>query len=87
MNIQSVAVALIVGACLLYAVWTLMPAVARRTLAGALLRLPLPPPLAARLKKTVAAASGCGCDGCDKSMPKPAARVAQPISFHPRPKR
>ena len=60
MNIQSVAVALIVGACLLYAVWTLMPAVARRTLAGALLRLPLPPPLAARLKKTVAAASGCG---------------------------
>ena len=91
MNIQTIAVALIVGACLLYAVWTLMPAVARRTLAGALLRLPLPPPLAARLKKTVAAASGCGCDGCDRAPVATAAaapkRTEQPIRFHPRARR
>ena len=91
MNIQSGVVALIVGACLLYAVWTLMPAAARRALAGALLRLPLPAPLAARLMKTANAASGCGCDGCDRAPVATAAaapkRAEQPIRFHPRPRR
>ena len=92
MNIQSVAVALIVGACLAYAVWVLMPSVARRALAGALLLLPLPAPLAARLVKTANAASGCGCDGCDRASdvsPAPAAsrRAEQPIRFHPRARR
>ena len=92
MNIQSVAVALIVGACLVYAVWALMPAAARRALAGALLRLPLPAPLAARLVKMANAAVGCGCDGCDRApdvSPALAAsrRAEQPIRFHPRPRR
>ena len=88
MNIQSGVVALIVGTCLAYAVWVLMPSAARRVLAGALLRLPLPAPLATRLVKTAHAASGCGCDGCDRAPVATAAaapkRTEQPIHFHPR---
>ena len=86
MAIQTAAVALIVGACLLYAVWTLLPAVARRSLAGMLLRLPLPAALARRFSQAARAASGCGCDGCDRA---PAATAAsgrggeQAIRFHP----
>ena len=84
---QTAVVALIVGACLAYAVWALMPSAARSALAGALLRLPLPASLAARLAKTANAASGCGCDGCDRAPVATAAevpkRTEQPIRFHP----
>ena len=85
MAVQTVAVALIVGACLLYAVWTLMPSAARRSLARAQAGLPLPAVLARRFTRMARAASGCGCDGCDHA-PAPAAaprRGEQTIRFHP----
>ena len=82
---QTAAVALIVGACLIYATWTLLPAAARRTLARSLLRLPLPAVLAQRFTRAARAASGCACDGCDRA---PAAATAprhggQVMRFHP----
>ncbi len=87
---QSLIVILLVGACSCYALWTLMPASARRTLALGMLRIPhLPQRIEARLQKSAQAASGCGCDGCDRSEKKPAAKAPaqQTITFHPRPRR
>ena len=84
---QTWIVALLVPLCALYAAWKLMPSVARRTLATMLLRLPhLPRPIEATMRRAAAAASGCGCDGCDHAQKKPApsAAVTQPITFHPR---
>ena len=85
MGAQTAAVALIVGACLLYAVWTLMPSAARRSLARALVGLPLPAVLARRFTRVARAASGCGCDGCDHAPATVAAprRGEQTIRFHP----
>ena len=85
MALQTAAVALIVGACLAYAVWALMPGAARCSVAGALLRLPLPAALARRFSRAARAASGCGCDGCDRHLSPP--RSVEPLTFHPRPKR
>ena len=89
MTLQTLAVAFIVGACLAYAVWTLMPAVARRRAATALLAVPWwPAALAARLRGTAQrASSGCGCDGCDAPAAPPSARGTRPVTFHPRPRR
>ncbi len=83
---QGIVVAMLVIGCCVYAAWTLMPGAARRTLATALLRLPLPAPLARRFGKAAAASSGCGCDGCDRSELKAAPKAAAPqtITFHPR---
>jgi hypothetical protein len=85
---QITIVALLVTGCTAYAAWTLMPAGARRIVAGALLKLPLPEQVARVLQRHLTAASGCGCDGCDQGSKKtrqPA--TVQPISFHPRIKR
>ena len=91
MHWQSLIVALIVTACGAYAVWTLMPSAARRVVAGWMLRLPLPKGLAAPVERAARAASGCGCDGCDRSELKPKAaaapNAAKPLTFHPRPPR
>ena len=85
---QVAIVAIVVTGCTAYAAWTLMPASARRVVAQALLRLPLPQRQAARLRKHLVAASGCGCDGCDHATKKkPAPAAAQPIRFRPRVKR
>jgi hypothetical protein len=85
MALQSCAVALIVGACLVYAVWALLPQAARRPAAAALLALPgWPAALAARLRKAAKAPPSCGCDGCDKSPLRPAARAVQPVTFQRR---
>ena len=87
---QSSIVVLLVGACSFYAVWTLMPASARRSLAIGMLRIPhLPRSIETRLQKSARAASGCGCDGCDRSERKPAANAPaqQTITFHPRARR
>ena len=84
---QTLVVAVIVVACALHAAWILAPAALRRAWANALLALPLPARLAARLRKHAAATGGgCACDGCDgataaKKTP-PAAAV--PITFHRR---
>ncbi len=91
MHWQSLIVALLVTTCSTYAVWTLMPSLARRTLAGWILKLPLPALLAAPFERAARAASGCGCDGCDRSELRPKAAggtsTAQPLTFHPRPPR
>jgi len=84
---QTLIVAVLVVACALNAAWLLAPAAARRAVAKALLGLPLPASLAARLRKHAEATSaGCACDGCDGA---PAAKkappdAAVPITFHRR---
>lgn len=87
MLVQDISVVLIVIGCAFYAAWTLMPAAARRRIALALLAYPLPGSMDAAMRRHATAASGCGCDGCDKSPVKPALAAAQPIRFHPRPPR
>jgi len=91
MHWQSSIVALLVIGCSTYAVWTLMPSAARRSLAGWILRLPLPAPLTGPFERATRAGSSCGCDGCDRSelKPKSAAgtNAARPLTFHPRPPR
>ena len=87
---QLLIVVLLVTACSAYALWTLMPSGARRSLALTLLRLPhLPRRIEARLQKAAQAASGCGCDGCDRSENKPTvnAPAQHTIKFHPRARR
>ncbi|CAN7316797.1 MULTISPECIES: DUF6587 family protein [unclassified Acidovorax] len=83
MNVQMLVVLAVVTACALYAGWSLAPAVARRALAQAALRLPLPGFMARYFGKVVLRASaGCGCDGCDAP---PSAAREQPIRIHRRP--
>jgi len=61
--------------------------------AGWALKLPLPALLAAPFERATRAASGCGCDGCDRSELKPKrkssanANTTQPLTFHRRPPR
>ncbi len=94
MLVQSLAVAVIVAACVTWAAWTLMPAVLRRPLARALLRLPLPRRLFAAIERQTVEASGCACDGCDKGKlrsapdsPSPGSGGGAPLVFHPRPRK
>ena len=88
-GLQACTASLIVGVCLAYAVWILLPRGARRASARVLLALPWPAATAARLRKVAQApASGCGCDGCDrKALPRPAGQPGQPLVFQPRPRR
>jgi hypothetical protein len=92
--LQNLIVVLLVPACCCYAAWKLMPSVARRSLAGSILRIPhLPQSLEVGLRKANQAASGCGCDGCDHAGKTPEVNkraggtVQQPITFHPRTRR
>lgn len=86
MAVQTVLVALIVAACVVYAAWALMPAAGRRGIAGALTKLPLPEGLARRLARAAKAPGGCGCDGCDAPAP-PGTAAVKPVTFHPRHRR
>jgi len=83
---QTVVVALIVLACSVYAVWSLLPAAARRGIARNALKLPLPARAASFMQRHASAASGCGCDGCDHAPSAGAKRAAaagpRPITFH-----
>ena len=81
---QMLIVMLLVAGCSVFAAWTLMPAAARRMVATALLRLPLPEFAAARMRRAATKTAGCGCDGCDHAPAKP---KLQTVTFHPRPKR
>ncbi len=83
---QGLAVALIVGACALYALWALLPSAARRRLATAAPRLPLPARLAAALRAEARGACGGACDGCTATR-APDAGATRPLKFHPRPRR
>ncbi|CAN5724461.1 hypothetical protein BH11PSE8_BH11PSE8_45320 [soil metagenome] len=87
MNAQASIVALLVLGCSVYAVWTLMPSVARRALASSMLKLRLPEVMARRLRKAALPTSGCGCDGCDRSEVKAKPPVEQTVTFHRRVRR
>jgi hypothetical protein len=83
--LQALVVAVLVAGCLFYAVWTLMPASARRRIATILLARPLPGFVADALRPYTSSASGCGCDGCNRSSrPGAAPSGATPITFHRR---
>ena len=84
---QTLIVTLLVIGCSTYAVWTLMPAAARRAIASRLLGLPLPDAFAARMRRAATVSAGCGCDGCDRAPAKAAPKAQQVVTFHPRPKR
>ena len=87
MKTQMVIVILLVTFCTLYAVWVLMPVVARRFVARQLIRLPLGQTLKAPLVRAAVASTGCDCSGCDKVVDVKSKGEAQPIRFHPLPKR
>ena len=92
---QGLIVALMVIACTVYAVWTLMPGAARRSLAGSMLKVALlnerrsggqnrhqngsESRLIVKLRKAARATSGCACDGCDRA-PKTSQDTAPKIS-------
>ena len=90
MGIESLLVDALVAASLVYAAWTLMPQIVRRTLATGLLRLPLPTRVSAFLAQAAQDVGSCDCSGCERSLAKgvhqrkPAALTAKPVVFHPR---
>lgn len=83
---QHLVVGLLVALCSVYALWSLMPVVLRRPLAGWLLRVPgvgQGGPLASVLRRAAAGPNACGCDGCDAQPAAPArADAAVPIRIH-----
>jgi len=87
--IQTVAALCLVLGCAVFAAWTLLPAAARRGIAVALLKRPLPGFAARFFQRHAQAASGCGCDGCDRNVAAPPAAArppaqGAPLVFHPR---
>lgn len=76
MALQSVSVFILVAWCFAYALWTLMPQTARRSLASRLLRWPLPRELRTIVQRSAARSGGCHCDGCDRAAP------GQALVFH-----
>jgi uncharacterized membrane protein YccC len=84
--LQILIVAVVVACCFVYAAWALSPATARKWMASRLLERRLPAFLADALRPYATAASGCSCDGCDRSgKAAPAtASASKPITFHPR---
>jgi hypothetical protein len=84
--LQILIVAVVVACCFVYAAWALIPAAARKWVASSLLERRLPAFLADALRPYATAASGCGCDGCDRSgkAASAAASGSKPITFHPR---
>ena len=87
--LQSIVATLLVVGCALYATWTLLPATGRRGIATTLLKRPLPGAAVRFLRRHADAASGCGCDGCDRNLaaPPPAGgspAQGAPLVFHPR---
>jgi hypothetical protein len=66
MTMQHLIVFLLVAGCSVYALWALLPAVARRFIAKQLVQLPFGSAWKARFEKAGSAASGCDCSGCDK---------------------
>jgi hypothetical protein len=88
--IQTAVAVVLVVACAVYATWKLLPAAARRGIARGLLQQPMPEFGARFFRRHAEAASGCGCDGCDRNVAatppaagKPPSEGA-PLVFHPR---
>jgi hypothetical protein len=80
--LQNLIVVLLVAGCAVYAAWALMPAAARRGIAGSLLKLPLPASFALKMRKAATVSSGCGCDGCDHAPAKATPAAPQVVTFH-----
>ena len=89
MGLQHIVVILVVTACSGYAVWALIPAALRRTMAQHLLRLPHPTVFNRILQNATQSSAGCGgCGGCDKiagdaKAVRHAAPATQVLQFHP----
>ena len=83
---QQLVVGLLVALCSVYALWSLMPVVLRRPLAGWLLRVPgigQGGPLVGVLRRAAAGPNACGCDGCNAQPAAPVrADAAVPIRIH-----
>ena len=78
---QSLAVALIVAACMGYAGWTLLPSGVRRWLASGMLRLSLPEVVARPFRRALQPVGGCGgCDSCGDGK----AAAVKTVKFHRR---
>ncbi|QBK03879.1 hypothetical protein DW355_03010 [Hylemonella gracilis] len=84
---QNIVVALIVMACFVYAVQTLMPNVPRRALARWLALWPhWPAFLARRLQRAAREpVAGCGCDSCDRPTKLGKAKEANGAAVSPQP--
>jgi len=82
MAAQNLVVALLVLACSAYALWTLMPANARRAIASRVLKWSLPKVMLRPFQKAMKPAGACGgCGNCGDA--KPAVKSAvQPIRLH-----
>jgi hypothetical protein len=80
---QNIMVALLVGGCFVYALWTLGPKALRSRLAAALLTWPLPRLLQKPLQSAVQQQGGCGsCGGCERSGGTPA-KPGAPLASTP----
>ena len=72
MLMQTLIVAALVLGCTGHALWTLMPAAARRAVAARVLRLRLPEPLARPFARAMQPQSACGaCGDCGSTTAKP----------------
>ena len=79
---QQVIVFTLVAGCSIYALWALMPVVARRFIARQLVQLPFGPTWKARLQQVATASSGCDCSGCDQVVDRIQKTKPQVIRFH-----
>jgi hypothetical protein len=86
MTAQHLIVFSVVLACSVYALWVLMPTVARRFIARRLSQLPIAAAWKARLQQTATASAGCDCSGCDKVVDLQRKTLPQVVHFHARPK-
>jgi predicted membrane metal-binding protein len=86
MTEQHLVVFALVAACSIYALWVLMPTVARRFMAKHLAQLPIAAAWKARLQRAATASSGCDCSGCDRQVDLQRKAQPQVVHFQARPK-
>ena len=86
MTEQHLVVFALVAGCSMYALWVLMPTVARRFIARRLAQLPITTAWKTRLQQTATASSGCDCSGCDRVVDLQRKARPQVVHFHARPK-
>jgi uncharacterized membrane protein YfcA len=85
MLLQNLIVAVLVLASALYAVWSLLPAGAKRALALRAQSWPLPAWALRRLQAVAGATGGCGgCGGCAGASPSKPASAPQTVTFYRR---
>jgi hypothetical protein len=87
MTMQYLIVFVLVTGCSFYAVWALMPAIARRFIAKHLAQLPFGSAWKARFEKASSPTSGCSCSGCDKVVDQTQQARPKIIRFHVPPRK